>query len=1219
MKLKIVTWVISIEITTTHKYKNTLFLGPISFNPCCREISLLYHLPLSKKNGIPLLLSQKKRNPHDDDDAAAARRLGNSEISLVRSLVPTTFDRLRCYCALFRYFRRREEGGKKRKTKTRSRSTAAKGGWTFISVLIPEIEKMLQSSSRTVVESDSVPFFKTQMSPSSTMISSQQSSFFTLNSKEHVATSATSSIFQQETPLIQANTQNSQHIQHSRQPTLRHNARQQQQKHGTVEESSEKLGSLHSKLHQEADKIRKWKVDIEMDVKYKERKLTECQQTIESQRKSILELQLQNENLSQKLQLEIDNQCDISQKIESTRSMCNILKDYTNKVEERLSLCEKDKAVLQLQEQERMEQCEDLEERFKSLSLVHVDKVNNLNIQLELEEKQHTDAIEKYQEKLEDLDNEIKVLSNNCEEKNNMIDVLNEKVNERQLTIIDVQTEKESLQKMLSEAKSELATKVQQVEILTLNMQESQKQKEELIFEKTKIEDDVRDLQEREAELSNTIRELSGNLETEGKKNSLLEENSAAIKTEMTKEKIKLEEEISRLNEELKKANNEKQQNILTIEKYREEQLILEKKILNANDEGQDLIRQKEKLQVEIQECRQAIEKKEIELCSGTKELKDALEREKVSYDRIDSLKKELEQISTEKSVLDSSLNTLKDEREDLEAKLKAEIQLTAELENNIADLERSKKKSEKNLKAALKESDELRENVSNLDTSIHEHSKTNEKLQEQTSLNKALQSELDSTSKQIKILEKKNETLENQLATKSKQVKNLQQETKTLKSKVTSQTKQSNSLEKKISTTEETCEKYHVENEDLLRKISEIEKILQEKEEMIEATKVKHNELEAKMQQTIQEHTEAKMSCEKERAEVSNTLIVYKMENENIVSRKDKEIEKLHKEITLLTKAKNDQLSSLQNSFKEQKQELEKVSKDYNNALKESENDKKRITDLIEKQLQEEKDIVALKPNSKKNPTKINLPGTPKTPQSNLVHSQSPVKADTPVYKATNPGLEPKPKTPTSYVYPEKSPHGILKPGLGSAKKKRVIFAESDDDGSCSDSSTSQLMEIEIDDVPRGTKEKKSRRPSQKVTPLRIRPSPSMKIPASDAFDEAKRNALKPVPRGQTITQQRKVKFQENSGKFAVEESQWHQCYPGLPVDGAKKNKNASQKKEPIMKGCIKKTPNKSYMIKGFGDGKPKAKKKKKNAALSEDDHIPWFDSDSVFGFFDE
>ncbi|XP_067414830.1 synaptonemal complex protein 1-like [Emydura macquarii macquarii] len=59
------------------------------------------------------------------------------------------------------------------------------------------------------------------------------------------------------------------------------------------EENIETTNELYSKLYKEAEKIKRWKMTIESDLKQKERKVQENRKIIEAQRKAIQELQKQ--------------------------------------------------------------------------------------------------------------------------------------------------------------------------------------------------------------------------------------------------------------------------------------------------------------------------------------------------------------------------------------------------------------------------------------------------------------------------------------------------------------------------------------------------------------------------------------------------------------------------------------------------------------------------------------------------------------------------------------------------------------------------------------------------------------------------------------------------------------------------------------------------------------------------------------------------------------
>ncbi len=98
-------------------------------------------------------------------------------------------------------------------------------------------------------------------------------------------------------------------------------------------QTSGRLTVLHSRLQQEAEKIRKWKNATELELGHKvclyngyigsittllyllqEKCLKEATDTIQNQQKNLTELQLQKESLVSKLQDEVANQQEIRRK-----------------------------------------------------------------------------------------------------------------------------------------------------------------------------------------------------------------------------------------------------------------------------------------------------------------------------------------------------------------------------------------------------------------------------------------------------------------------------------------------------------------------------------------------------------------------------------------------------------------------------------------------------------------------------------------------------------------------------------------------------------------------------------------------------------------------------------------------------------------------------------------------------------------------------------------
>nr|XP_016848847.1 PREDICTED: synaptonemal complex protein 1 isoform X1 [Anolis carolinensis] len=84
---------------------------------------------------------------------------------------------------------------------------------------------------------------------------------------------------------------------------------------------------LYSRLYKEAEKIKRWKVTVEYEVKEKERKLQENRKIIEALRKAIQELQFENERLSLKLEDEIHEHRDLLKESNTTRHFCDLLKE----------------------------------------------------------------------------------------------------------------------------------------------------------------------------------------------------------------------------------------------------------------------------------------------------------------------------------------------------------------------------------------------------------------------------------------------------------------------------------------------------------------------------------------------------------------------------------------------------------------------------------------------------------------------------------------------------------------------------------------------------------------------------------------------------------------------------------------------------------------------------------------------------------------------------
>ncbi|ELK05938.1 Synaptonemal complex protein 1 [Pteropus alecto] len=110
-----------------------------------------------------------------------------------------------------------------------------------------------------------------------------------------------------------------------------------------LEQNSEPMSKLYSKLYKEAEKIKKWKVDVESELKQKENKLQENRKIIEAQRKAIQELQEDYEkfqHLEEMHKKEVDDKeeqvslllIQSTEKEKKMRDITVLLEEYRDKI-----------------------------------------------------------------------------------------------------------------------------------------------------------------------------------------------------------------------------------------------------------------------------------------------------------------------------------------------------------------------------------------------------------------------------------------------------------------------------------------------------------------------------------------------------------------------------------------------------------------------------------------------------------------------------------------------------------------------------------------------------------------------------------------------------------------------------------------------------------------------------------------------------------------------
>lgn len=733
---------------------------------------------------------------------------------------------------------------------------------------------------------------------------------------------------------------------------------------------TEKLSSLHAKLQLEADKIRKWKLQTEIEIRQKDKKILEATQTVESLRKSILELQLQNESLSLKLQEEIGSREDILQRITATRDMCNLLKEHSARTEERLSKCETERTELKYLEKEHLKQFEDLSQKFSNLEITareeHIHLTNLLN-----EERLEKEKVEnEMKETIAVTEQKLKTLECQCEEKDIEIrDVRadlrknEEKMHEMicmlddyklQLTTLqDDFNKKESLlcdsDDQLSKAKEKSSLLEKQINSLTENLNTIQREKETLQNEfkdsennfNTQIECLTTELEECHKDIR-TIKDSLSSVQDQLEKALNTIEEMKSDRDVVIMEKSELECKLTSLLEEKNLLESDRKRNF---EKMDEMNSLIEQLTLNIAD-------QKEQLITELATTDGLRNK--IDVLHGEKrklnnDIENMLKEINIKNDVLQQFRLDFEQEKNDTSCLNKEITRLsdllrqeKDKLDDLfiqKRNLGDELLcLQQELAEKDKELNLKHKELEKSSKMAFKLENKLEEYVqqeqimrseiqelkANLEERLTEIESLKEYKDEQ---DKMLNGELENKAKEATALDSKVKNLKETVSSKTKQVKELEKEVRSLKSKLTSQTKETENRDKQLVDLHDEMNSLNQEKQDLIKQNQEFKCQADDGTRIAEEALKKENAMKKQSEKAVKDKEDAVQRCEHQIAEMMATLEKYQQENQKIVTQKDKEIEEMKHKIEQKEnknkKETNDTVVELNNKLQELTEKL--------------------------------------------------------------------------------------------------------------------------------------------------------------------------------------------------------------------------------------------------------------------------------------------------------
>uniref|UniRef100_A0A2K5RWJ0 Synaptonemal complex protein 1 n=1 Tax=Cebus imitator TaxID=2715852 RepID=A0A2K5RWJ0_CEBIM len=681
-------------------------------------------------------------------------------------------------------------------------------------------------------------------------------------------------------------------------------------------EKSESLSRVYSKLYKEAEKIKKWKISIEAELRQKENKLQENRKIIEAQRKAIQELQFGNEKVSLKLEEGIQENKDLIKENNATRHLCNLLKETCARSAEKTKKYEYEREETRQVYVDLNNNIEKMITAFEEL------RVQAENSRLEM----HFKLKEDY-EKIQHLEQEYKKEVND---------------KEKQVSLLVIQiTEKENKMKDLTFLLEESRDKVNQLEEKTKLQSENLKESIEKQHHLTKELEDIKVSLQRNVSTQNTLEEDLQKATkticqlTEEKEAQMEESNKArtahsfvvtnfetticSLKELLRTEQQRLEkneDQLKILTMELQKKSSELEE-MIKLTKNKEVELEELKKILGEKEKLLYEKEQFEKIAEELKETKQELigllQTREKDVHDLETQLTAITTSEQYYSKQVTDLKTELENEKLKNTELTSCCNKLSLENKELAQEISDMI---LELKKQQEDINNSKKQEERMLKQI--------ENLEETETQLRN---------ELEYVREELKQKRDEVKCKLDKSEENRNNLRKQVENKNKRIEELQQENKALKKKGIAESKQLNVYEIKVNTLElelesakqkfqEMTDSYQKEIDD--KKISE-ENLLGE----VKKAKVIADEA-VKLQKEID------IRCQHKIAEMVALMEKHKHQYDKIIEERDSELG--------LYKSKEQEQTSLTASL----EKLKREAKENTFTLKEKK-DKKTQTYLLE------------------------------------------------------------------------------------------------------------------------------------------------------------------------------------------------------------------------------------------------------------------------------
>ncbi|KAF4079095.1 hypothetical protein AMELA_G00189130 [Ameiurus melas] len=713
------------------------------------------------------------------------------------------------------------------------------------------------------------------------------------------------------------------------------------------EEPPLRSSQLYAKLFEEAEKIKAWKSKMDYDISQKDRKLQDNQRTIDTQRKAIQELQFENESLSMKLEVQLNENEDMRNKSNATRNLCNILKDTFERSTEKMNQFEAEREETHGLFLQNYENIQRMVAAFENLRLqAEADQQEMLKAKEGL--KQFEELKVKFENEYSMKEEKVSLLEEILREKESQFKEIFLKLQQTQKNLSQLQESANQHLELLHKCKQEqdeLQEKLEREQQLRQESEENQKSLGNTLEQTKEIY--VKNLQERDAKLKeiNNIKEkmsqqieeiqmtadsLQSSLKSEKKRVQELESELSSVSQELCNKntelgiirevKMECDSQIQALKFEMETKENalksfeekikaDEGKTLQLMSEHEEKQAEVNKlkeKLEIAAVENKKKVAALEEVVNEQMQLKERCLLKEVKLLEIEGQLSEALKKESESSNNIERLQKDISQYKDRYDDLLERFNQLLLQKNTVQQE---------DSDSNAKEIKEAEEKMKIEVGKLEVENQQLQKQLEELNAKIEEQHQENENIQE--------------------LLKESNKTSENRLMKKEKQVKALELKLTNLKTKLEAKVKTQDENLKEVQKWKQTSLEATKSKEDteikFQQKIADMVALMErhkhEYDKMVEEKDAELNE--KRMQEAEVNANKTSLELEQSYLQVENVklkqqLDEIKMERENLQQQVE-ELTKMQTSQEDIYKKKEEYLEQEIINLKKQIKSLEK------------------------------------------------------------------------------------------------------------------------------------------------------------------------------------------------------------------------------------------------------------------------------------------------------